>query len=260
MRIGIVRSYMDAAGVETEIIAALNAAIAHLEALGAEIVEVDLPHSQAALSAYYVIGPCEAFSNLSRFDGIRYGYRDPHARNLDELYERSRSGGFGIEVRRRIMLGCYLLSAGVYNKYYYPAQQVRTLITQDYREVFAQVDALITPTTSRAAFKFGEITDPISMYLSDIFTIPINIAGNGGMSLPVGFGETSGLPVGVQIIGPQFKDENIFKVAAALEGCYPGISCLAPFPPVAESLSQVAEGCQRFIKGDSQVAEGGRVL
>jgi len=228
MRIGIVSSYMDVEGIEPEINAALQEAIVHLEGLGAEVMEVDLPNAHAALSAYYVIGPCEAFSNLSRFDGIGYGYHDPNARNLDELYELSRAHGFGAETRRRIMLGSYLLSSGVYETYYYPAQQVRTLITQDYTTVFKQVDALLTPTTSRTAFKFGEITDPTSMYLSDIFTIPINIAGNGGMSLPVGPGKTSGLPVGLQIIGPQFKDENIFRVAAALESCYPDIERLAP--------------------------------
>ena len=239
MRIGIVRSYLDAEGIDPEILAALAGAIAHLEALGAELIEVELPNAKAALSAYYVIGPCEAFSNLSRFDGIRYGYRSQDARNLDELYEQSRAQGFGAEVRRRIMLGSYLLSSGIYDQYYYPAQQVRTLITEDFHAAFEQVDALLTPTTARTAFKFGEITDPISMYLSDIFTIPINIAGNGGMNLPVGFGEASGLPIGVQIIGPQFKDENIFRVAGALEACYPDIARLAPF---AGNTTQVLPG------------------
>jgi len=241
MRIGIVRSYLDAEGIDPEIQSALAGAIAHLQALGAEIVEVDLPHAKAALSAYYVIGPCEAFSNLSRFDGIRYGYCDQNARNLDELYEQSRAQGFGAEARRRIMLGSYLLSSGIYEEYYYPAQKVRTLITQDYRDVFEQVDALLTPTTAHTAFGFGAITDPVSMYLSDIFTIPINIAGNGGMSLPVGFGEGSGLPVGVQVIGPQFKDENIFRVAGALEACYPDIARVAPFESGA-SLSPQGGG------------------
>ncbi|MDR0347414.1 MAG: hypothetical protein LBH56_03470, partial [Coriobacteriales bacterium] len=125
-------------------------------------------------------------------------------------------------------LGSYLLSSGVYNTYYYPAQQVRTLITQDYTRAFEQVDALVTPVSPRTAFRFGEIGDPTAMYLSDIFTIPINIAGNGGLSLPIGMGEQSGLPVGVQIVGPQFKDENIIRIAAALEDCYPHIARLAP--------------------------------
>ena len=239
MRIGVVNSYLNAEGVDPEISTALAGALAHLETLGAEIIDVELPNAKAAQSAYCVIGPSEAFSNLSRFDGIRYGYRSQNARNLDELYEQSRAGGFGAEVRRRIMLGSYLLSSGVYEKYYYPAQQVRTLITQDFHRVFEQVDALITPTTARTAFKFGEVADPVSMYLSDVFTIPINIAGNGGMNLPVGLGENSGLPVGVQIIGPQFVDENIFRVAGALEACYPDIARMAP---VAGSASPVSKG------------------
>ena len=229
MRIGIVRAYLDAEGVTSEVLTALSAAIADLESLGATIVEVDLPNAKAALSAYYVIGPCEAFSNFSRFDSIRYGYYDESSRNLDELYERSRTQGFGPETRRRIMLGSYLLSSKAYDSYYYPAQQVRTLITKDYRDAFEKVDALITPTSPRTAFRIGEVADPLSMHLSDIFTIPVNLAGNGGMSLPVGLGAETGLPVSVQIIGPQFKDENIFCVAGALEACYPHIDRLAPF-------------------------------
>jgi aspartyl-tRNA(Asn)/glutamyl-tRNA(Gln) amidotransferase subunit A len=220
MNIGIVPAYLDAEGVTTEVTSALRGAIDNLEELGANIVEVELPNAKAALSAYYVIGPAEAFSNLSRFDSVRYGYRAAGAASLDEQYEESRRGGFGAEVVRRIMLGSYLLSSGTYNEYYYPAQQVRTLITQDYVNAFTSCDALLTPVSPRTAFKFGEVSDPTSMYLSDIFTIPANIAGNGGMSLPVGMGKDTGLPMAVQILGPQFKDENIFKVAAALEGCY----------------------------------------
>ncbi|MDR0888682.1 MAG: Asp-tRNA(Asn)/Glu-tRNA(Gln) amidotransferase subunit GatA [Coriobacteriales bacterium] len=220
MNVGVVPAYLDAEGVTPEVKAALKGAISNLEGMGANIVEVELPNAKAALSAYYVIGPAEAFSNLSRFDSVRYGYRASGATSLDEQYEESRKGGFGKEVVRRIMLGSYLLSSGIYNEYYYPAQQVRTLITQDYVKAFAQCDALITPVSPRTAFKFNEVSDPTSMYLSDIFTIPANIAGNGGMSLPVGMGADTGLPVAVQILGPQFKDENIFKVAAALETCY----------------------------------------
>jgi aspartyl-tRNA(Asn)/glutamyl-tRNA(Gln) amidotransferase subunit A len=220
LRIGIVPALTEAEGIEPEIITATKQAVEKLEQLGAQIVEVELPNAAAALAAYYVIGPCEAFSNLSRFDSVRYGYREPGAADLGEQYEQSRAHGFGPEAIRRIMLGSYLLSSGVYDTYYYPAQQVRTLITQDYQRAFEQVDALVTPVSPRTAFKFGEIADPTSMYLSDIFTIPINIAGNGGLSLPVGLGETSGLPIGVQIIGPQFKDQNIIQVAAALESAY----------------------------------------
>ncbi|MDR1082809.1 MAG: Asp-tRNA(Asn)/Glu-tRNA(Gln) amidotransferase subunit GatA [Coriobacteriales bacterium] len=227
-RIGVVPAFLEAKGVEAEVVHATTEAIAHLEELGAQLVEIELPNAAAALAAYYVIGPCEAFSNLSRFDSVRYGYREDGGRDLGEQYEQSRAHGFGPETVRRIMLGSYLLSSGVYHMYYYPAQQVRTLITQDYAQAFEQVDALITPVSPRAAFKFGEIADPTSMYLSDIFTIPINIAGNGGLSLPVGLGKTSGLPLGVQITGPQFKDENIIRVAAALESCYPNIARLAP--------------------------------
>jgi aspartyl-tRNA(Asn)/glutamyl-tRNA(Gln) amidotransferase subunit A len=223
MRIGIVLAYLDAEGVSAEILDALGEAVRRLEGLGAQIVEIDLPNAKAALSAYYVIGPCEAFSNLSRFDSVRFGHCFQGAGDLGTQYEKSRAEGFGYEVMRRVMLGSYLLSSGVYDKYYYPAQQVRTLITQDYQRAFATVDAIVTPVTPRTAFRFGEIADPTSMYLSDIFTIPINIAGNGGMSVPVGLGRDSGLPVGVQIIGPQFQDEKIFRVAAALESCYPHV-------------------------------------
>ena len=230
MRIGIVQKFLEAPGVEPEIITATKLAYANLERLGAQLVDIELPNANAAMSAYYVIGPCEAFSNLSRFDSIRYGYRQPGATSMGEQYEQSRAHGFGPEAIRRIMLGSYLLSSGVYEKYYYPAQQVRTLITQDYARAFEQVEAIVTPVSPRTAFKFGEIADPTSMYLSDMFTISINIAGNGGMSLPVGLGETSGLPVGVQIIGPQFKDENILRVGAALELCY-DIDRLAPLAP-----------------------------
>ncbi|MDR2493209.1 MAG: Asp-tRNA(Asn)/Glu-tRNA(Gln) amidotransferase subunit GatA [Coriobacteriales bacterium] len=228
MRVGIIPAYLEAKGVEAEVVVALKGAMDRLERCGARLVEVELPNAKAALSAYYVIGPCEAFSNLSRFDSVRYGYRAPGARDLGDQYEKSRADGFGPEAVRRIMLGSYLLASGVYDTYYYPAQQVRTLITQDYHRAFEQVDALLAPVSPRTAFKFGELADPTAMYLSDIFTIPINIAGNGGMSLPVGRGEASGLPVGVQVIGPQFRDENIFRVAAALERCYPEIERLAP--------------------------------
>ncbi len=220
MSIGVVPAFMEAEGVTSEVIKATTRAIAHLEKLGAHIVEIELPHAQAAMSAYYVLGPCEAFSNLARFDSVRYGYCAPGAPDLGTQQEQSRAAGFGPEAIRRIMLGSYLLSAGVYEKYYYPAQQVRTLITRDYTEAFQKVSALITPVSPRAAFRFGEIADPTSMYLSDMFTISINIAGNGGMSLPVGLGSESHLPLGVQIVGPQFKDDNILRVGAALERCY----------------------------------------
>ena len=227
MRIGVVPAFMQAEGLQPEVRDAVQGALDVLAAQGAELVEVELPNAQAAMSAYYVIGPCEAFSNLSRFDSVRYGYRDPGHADLGSQYEASRAKGFGPEARRRIMLGSYLLSAGVYDTYYYPAQQVRTLITTDYRMAFGDCDCIVAPVSPRTAFKFGEISDPTTMYLSDIFTISINIAGNGGMNMPLGLGAETGLPVGVQLICPWFKDENMLRVAAALEREY-GQAPLAP--------------------------------
>ncbi len=227
MRIGVVPAFMEAEGLAPEVRAKVEEAVEHLRQMGAEIIEVELPNAQAAMSAYYVLGPCEAFSNLARFDSVRYGYCEPGCKDLGHQYEASRSAGFGPEARRRIMLGSYLLSAGVYEKYYYPAQQVRTLITQDYVKAYEKVDCIIAPVAPRTAFKFGEIADPTSMYLSDMFTISINIAGNGGMSMPVGLGADSGMPVGVQLISPAFKDENMLRVAAALETVY-GAAPVAP--------------------------------
>ena len=227
MRIGVVREFMDAAGLTSEVKAKIQEALDKLEEAGAELVEVALPNVHAAISAYYVIAPCEAFSNLARFDSVRYGFCDEGHHDLGGQYEASRSGGFGVEARRRIMLGSYLLSSGVYNKYYYPAQQVRTLITQDYQKAFEQVDCIIAPAAPNVAFKFGEISDPATMYLSDMYTISINIAGNGGMSMPIGLGADSGMPVGAQIITPAFKDENMIRAAAALERIY-GTAPIAP--------------------------------
>ncbi len=227
MRIGIVPSFMDAPGLTHEVKAKVEEAVEHLRAMGAEVVEVELPNAQAAMSAYYVLGPCEAFSNLARFDSVRYGYCAPGHKDLGSQYEASRAGGFGPETRRRVMLGSYLLSAGVYETYYYPAQQVRTLITQDYERAYEQVDCIISPVSPRTSFKFGEVSDPTEMYLSDMFTVSINIAGNGGMSMPVGLGADTQLPIGVQLISPAFKDENMLRVAAALETVY-GPAPVAP--------------------------------
>ena len=227
MRIGIVPAFMEAEGLTAEVKAKVEEAAEHLRTAGAELVEVELPNAQAAMSAYYVLGPCEAFSNLSRFDSVRYGYCDPGHKDLGGQYEASRAKGFGPEARRRIMLGSYLLSAGVYDKYYYPAQQVRTLITADYTRAYEKCDVIMMPASPRTAFKFGEISDPTSMYLSDMFTISLNIAGNGGMSMPCGLGADTGLPVGVQLQSPQFRDENMFRAAAALEQVY-GKAPVAP--------------------------------
>ena len=227
MRVGVVPRFMNAPGLTPEVKEKVAEAAAKLEAAGAQIVEVDLPHANAAISAYYVLGPCEAFSNLARFDSVRYGYCEPGLKDLGSQYEESRANGFGMEAKRRIMLGSYLLSAGVYEKYYYPAQQVRRLITQDYERAYEQCDVILAPTSPRTAFKFGEIGDPVEMHLSDIFTVSINIAGNGGMNVPCGLGKDTGLPVGVQLICPQFKDVNMFRAAAALEAAY-GVAPIAP--------------------------------
>lgn len=227
MRIGVVPAFMEAQGLAAEVKAKVEEAAATLEAAGATLVEIELPNAKAAMSAYYVLGPCEAFSNLARFDSVRYGYCDPGHADLGTQYEASRAKGFGEEARRRIMLGSYLLSAGVYDTYYYPAQQIRTLITDDYVRAFEQVDCILAPVSPRTAFQFGEMTDPTEMYLSDMFTISINIVGNGGMSVPVGLGADTGLPVGVQLIAPSFKDENMLRVAAELERHY-GAAPIAP--------------------------------
>ena len=227
MRIGVVPTFMNAEGLAPEVKLALEGAVERLAKLGAEIVEVELPNARAAMSAYYVLGPCEAFSNLSRFDSVRYGFCAPGHKDLGGQYEASRAGGFGPEARRRIMLGSYLLSAGVYDKYYYPAQQVRTLITQDYKRAYEQVDVILAPIAPSAAWKFGEVSDPTSMYLADIYTLSINIAGNGGMNVPLGQGVDSGMPVGAQLIAPAFRDANMLRVAAALEREY-GAAQVAP--------------------------------
>ena len=230
MKVGIVPAFLDAEGLDREVRNAVMGAADKLASLGAEIVEIELPNAQAAISAYYVLAPCEAFSNLYRFDSVRYGYCDPGHKDLGGQYEASRAQGFGVEARRRIMLGSYLLSSGVYDKYYYPAQQIRTLITQDYLNAYQKVDVILSPIAPSVAWKFGAVSDPTSMYLADMFTISINIAGNGGMNLPVGLGEDSGMPVGVQLIAPPFKDANMLRAAAALEREY---QCVGVAPDFA---------------------------
>lgn len=216
-RIGLVPAFMDAEGLTPEVRAGVMHAAAALEAAGAELVEVDLPHVDAAIAAYYVIGPAEAFSNLARFDGIRYGYQEPGCTTLAAQSALSRAHGFGAEAKRRQMLGAYLLSSGVYDTYYYAAQKARTLITDDYNTAFAQVDAILMPATPHAAFRHGEISDPTQMYLSDMYTISLNIAGNGGISVPVGLGEDSGLPMAAQLVAPAFADERLITFAATIE-------------------------------------------
>jgi aspartyl-tRNA(Asn)/glutamyl-tRNA(Gln) amidotransferase subunit A len=189
-----------------------------LARLGAEVGEVTLPAAQHGLSAYYIIGPAEASSNLARFDGIRYGHRVDDAEDVLDLYMRSRAEGFGPESIRRIMLGTYALSAGYYDAYYGQAQKARTVIAQDFEKAFADYDVLLTPTSPTTAFKIGEkASDPLAMYLSDIFTIPVNLAGNCAVSMPIGLGAESGLPVGLQLIGDHFAEAKVLRTAAALE-------------------------------------------
>ena len=220
-RIGVIPSLTHAEGVSAEVSEAIEAAAANLASAGAELVEVELPNAAAAISAYYVLAPCEAFSNLARFDGVRYGHQCSDPRVLADMSSRSRAEGFGPEVKRRIMLGAYLLSSGVYDKYYYPAQQVRALITQDYKNAFQKVDAVLMPSAPFTAFKFGELSNPTQMYMADMFTVPLNIAGNCGVSVPVGLGRETGRPVGAQLIGPAFADDQLLRIAATLQGFYP---------------------------------------
>jgi aspartyl-tRNA(Asn)/glutamyl-tRNA(Gln) amidotransferase subunit A len=217
MRLGLVTQF-DGEGAEPGVMAAFRDALAALTKLGAEIVDVSCPHFEYALPAYYLIAPSEASSNLARFDGVRYGLRvgDDGNRSLEEVMSLTREAGFGPEVKRRIMLGTYALSSGYYDAYYGQAQKVRTLITQDFTAAFEQVDVLVAPTTPFVAFPFGSRTsDPYQMYLADLFTIPTNLYGGPGISVPCGLSE--GLPVGFQIMAPTMADDRMYRVAAALE-------------------------------------------
>ena len=220
LRIGIVRDMLDMEGVTSEVRQSVLDAAARFEAMGATIGEVDLPTSQHGLSAYYIIGPAEASSNLARMDGIRYGHRALDPTDTLDLYMRSRAEGFGAEAKRRIMLGTYVLSAGYYDAYYGQAQKARTLIAQEFSAAFERFDVLVTPTSPQVAWKFGEKSDPLTMYLADIYTIPVNLAGNCGVSVPCGFAaaeDGTKLPIGLQIIGDYFAEAKVFRAAAALE-------------------------------------------
>ena len=204
-------------GLDSEVRASVEAAIQKLAGLGCEVIPVSLPHSQYAIPAYYIVATAEASANLARFDGVRYGFRSPEARTLSDLYRKTRDGGFGAEVKRRIMLGTYALSAGYYDAYYLKAQRVRTLLTRDYEEAFQKVDALVTPASPTAAFKLGEKSDdPLAMYLADIYTVTANLAGIPGISVP-GAPTKSGLPIGVQILGKHFDEATILRLAQACE-------------------------------------------
>ena len=236
-RVGIIPAFMEAEGLTPEVKAAVQRAAQELQNQGAELVEVDLPHLDAAIAAYYVIGPAEAFSNLARFDGIRYGYQEEGCANLSDQSSLSRAHGFGAEAKRRQMLGAYLLSSGVYDKYYYAAQKARTLITRDYDAAYAKVDTILMPASPRTAFKFGEISDPTQMYLSDLYTISLNICGNGGISVPLGLGEDTQLPVSAQLVGPAFKDRQLLTFARALERGFADAATGAPALSVAPDFA-----------------------
>ena len=215
-KLGIPKEYFGA-GLDPEVGAAVEKAIAFYRSLGCEIREVSLPHTQYCLDAYYVIATAEASSNLARYDGIRYGHRSKDAKDVLDVYQKSRAEGFGDEVKRRIILGTYVLSSGYYDAYYLRAQKVRTLIRQDFLNAYREVDALITPTSPIPAFKLGEKSaDPLAMYLCDIYTIGVNLAGLPALSLPCGF-TASGLPIGLQLIGQPFREADLLATAHAYE-------------------------------------------
>jgi aspartyl-tRNA(Asn)/glutamyl-tRNA(Gln) amidotransferase subunit A len=216
LRVGVPREYYGL-GLDAEVKEKIEAAIRELEKMGAEIIEVSLPHTEYAVPVYYLIATAEASANLARYDGVRYGFRAEEAATLKEMYSRSRDQGFGAEVKRRIMLGTYALSAGYYDQYYGKAQKVRTLIERDFREAFGRCDVIATPTSPTPAFKLGEkADDPLEMYLSDIYTITANLAGVPALSLPCGL-SSSGLPIGVQLIGKQFDEARLLRAAHNLE-------------------------------------------
>ncbi|MCM3032742.1 MULTISPECIES: Asp-tRNA(Asn)/Glu-tRNA(Gln) amidotransferase subunit GatA [unclassified Niallia] len=215
LKIAVPKEYLGE-GVSEEVRQSVLDALKVLEKLGATWEEVSLPHSKYALATYYLLSSSEASANLSRFDGIRYGYRAEDAGSLIELYKKTRAEGFGDEVKRRIMLGTFALSSGYYDAYYKKAQKVRTLIKKDFEDVFEKYDVIVGPTTPTPAFKIGEnVNDPLTMYANDILTIPVNLAGVPGISVPCGF--TNGLPLGLQIIGKHFDEETVYKVAYAFE-------------------------------------------
>ncbi len=216
VRVGIPKEYF-IEGIEGEVSAAVNGAIQDIKKTGCVVKEVSLPHTPYTISTYYVLATAEASSNLARYDGVRYGYRVPLANSLLEMYTKSRMIGFGPEVKRRIMLGTYVLSSGYYDAYYKKAQQMRTLITQDFMDVFKQVDVVLTPTAPTTAFKIGEKSDnPLQMYLSDIFTISVNLAGLPAISIPCGMSK-EGLPIGFQLIGRPFDETHLLNIAYQYE-------------------------------------------
>jgi aspartyl-tRNA(Asn)/glutamyl-tRNA(Gln) amidotransferase subunit A len=216
MKIGVAKEYLGE-GLDAEVRTAVEAAIQKLAKQGCEIVDISLPHTKYAIPTYYIVATAEASSNLARFDGVRYGYRAKDVRTLSEMYRRSRDQGFGAEVKRRIMLGTYALSAGYYDAYYLKAQKVRTLLTDDFDQAFKKVDAIVGPVSPTAAFKLGEkVDDPLAMYLADIYTVTADLAGIPGISVPCGETKEK-LPIGLQILGRHFDESTILRVAQASE-------------------------------------------
>ncbi|RJS23001.1 Asp-tRNA(Asn)/Glu-tRNA(Gln) amidotransferase GatCAB subunit A [Corallococcus sp. H22C18031201] len=216
LKLGVPREYFTD-GMDPEVEASVRAALKEYERLGATLVDVSLPHTSHALATYYLLAPAEASSNLARYDGVRYGLRVRDVRGLQELYGQTRGQGFGAEVKRRIMLGTYALSAGYYDAYYLRAQKVRTLIREDFTRAFQQVDAILSPTSPVPAFRLGEkVDDPLSMYLTDILTLPCNLAGLPGLSVPCGFTK-AGLPVGLQVLGRPFDEAGVLRIGRAFE-------------------------------------------
>jgi aspartyl-tRNA(Asn)/glutamyl-tRNA(Gln) amidotransferase subunit A len=217
VRVGVPRAFVSE-GVDDRVRKAFDAAVDTLRDRGATLVDIDLPHARLAIPVYYLVATAEASSNLARYDGVKYGYRSPAAKNgsLKDMYSRSRDDAFGAEVKRRIMLGTYVLSAGYYDAFYLKAQQVRTLLRRDYEQAFGSVDVVAMPTSPIPPFRLGEKTaDPLQMYLADIFTVSVNLAGLPGISIPCGFAE--GLPIGFQLIGRMFDEPAILRVADAFE-------------------------------------------
>jgi aspartyl-tRNA(Asn)/glutamyl-tRNA(Gln) amidotransferase subunit A len=219
VRLGVPKEYM-IEGIDPQVKAAISVAVKQMNSLGAEIIDVSLPHTDYAVAVYYILATAEASANLARFDGVRYGYRAENPRDVLDLYGRTREEGFGSEVKRRIILGTYVLSSGYYDAYYLRAQKVRELIRQDFAKAFEKVDALISPTSPVPAFKLGERTaDPLQMYLADIFTIAANLAGICGISVPCGFADVEGhrLPIGLQLLGKPLDEARILQIAHAYE-------------------------------------------
>jgi aspartyl-tRNA(Asn)/glutamyl-tRNA(Gln) amidotransferase subunit A len=215
LRLGIPKEYF-VEGMQPEVEKTIRTAIAKMEEMGAKVEEISLPHTGYALAVYYIIAPSEASANLARYDGVKYGFSAPKADNMRDAMEKTRQFGFGTEVKRRIMLGTYALSAGYYDAYYLKAQKVRTLIRREFEQAFQKYDAIITPTSPTVPFKVGEkADDPLQMYLSDICTLPSNIAGIPGLSIPAGF--VDGLPVGLQILGRHFGEETLLRIGFAYE-------------------------------------------